>query len=166
MKKHNHCIVCGIGICRHSKCFHPCFHIFFHKRRNEKTETRSAVDRRVQNKQNAQTCTFPSGLAKNRTDCIVQNHGWSSFPSEENLRWELGAVVPIGLVVNIPVFTASVERTFSALKWIKTYAKNTTGQTRLWTLTVQQNNHTLEERKGNGFCVQSRILDFHETLFL
>ncbi|KAK0148962.1 Zinc finger MYM-type protein 1 [Merluccius polli] len=35
------------------------------------------------------------------------------------------------LAVTIPVSTASVERTFSALKRIKTYSRNTTGQTRL-----------------------------------
>ncbi|CAK6980566.1 ZMYM1 protein%2C partial [Scomber scombrus] len=35
------------------------------------------------------------------------------------------------LAVTIPVSTASVERTFSALKRIKTYARNTTGQARL-----------------------------------
>ena len=35
------------------------------------------------------------------------------------------------LVVTIPVTTSSVERTFSALKRIKTYSRNTTGQSRL-----------------------------------
>ena len=35
------------------------------------------------------------------------------------------------LAVTIPVSTASVERTFSVLKRIKTYSRNTTGQTRL-----------------------------------
>ncbi|KAK0143568.1 Zinc finger MYM-type protein 1 [Merluccius polli] len=35
------------------------------------------------------------------------------------------------LVVTIPVSPASVERSFSALKRIKTYSRNTTGQTRL-----------------------------------
>lgn len=35
------------------------------------------------------------------------------------------------LMVTIPVSTASVERSFSALKRIKPYSRNTTGQTRL-----------------------------------
>ena len=35
------------------------------------------------------------------------------------------------LIVTIPVSTTSVERSFSALKCIKTYSRNTTGQTRL-----------------------------------
>ena len=35
------------------------------------------------------------------------------------------------VAVTIPVSTASVERSFSALKRIKTYSRNTTGQARL-----------------------------------
>lgn len=35
------------------------------------------------------------------------------------------------VAVTIPVSTASVERTFSALKRIKSYSRNSTGQTRL-----------------------------------
>ena len=35
------------------------------------------------------------------------------------------------LAVTLPVSTASVERSFSALKRIKTYARNRTGQARL-----------------------------------
>jgi hypothetical protein len=40
------------------------------------------------------------------------------------------------LVLTIPVSTASVERTFSALKRIKTYSRNTTGQARLSALAL------------------------------
>lgn len=40
------------------------------------------------------------------------------------------------LVVTIPLTTASVERTFSALKRIKTYAQNTTGKSRLSALAL------------------------------
>ena len=35
------------------------------------------------------------------------------------------------LILTIPVSTASVERSFSALKRIKTYSRNMTGQARL-----------------------------------
>ena len=54
------------------------------------------------------------------------------FLLQKELRESMGQLYTLAcLAVTIPVSTASVERSFSALKRIKTYARNTTGQTRL-----------------------------------
>ncbi|KAG2460693.1 ZMYM1 protein, partial [Polypterus senegalus] len=54
------------------------------------------------------------------------------FLHQKNLNESMGQLFTlVYLAVTIPVYTASVERTFSALKRIKTYARNTTGQVRL-----------------------------------
>ncbi len=51
------------------------------------------------------------------------------------------------LVLTIPVSTASVERTFSALKRIKTYTRNRTGQARLSALALISVEKLLQELK-------------------
>lgn len=54
------------------------------------------------------------------------------FLQQKNLNESMGQLYTfVCLAVTIPMSTASVERTFSALKRIKTYARNTTGQARL-----------------------------------
>ncbi|XP_055017683.1 zinc finger MYM-type protein 1-like [Boleophthalmus pectinirostris] len=54
------------------------------------------------------------------------------FLRSKNLSESLGQLYALAcLAVTIPVSTASVERSFSTLKRIKTYARNTTGQKRL-----------------------------------
>lgn len=51
------------------------------------------------------------------------------FLQQRNLSESMGQLYTFAcLAVTIPVSTASVERTFSALKRIKTYSRNTTGQ--------------------------------------
>lgn len=55
-----------------------------------------------------------------------------TFLQQKQLNESMGQLYKlVCLAVTIPVSTASVERTFSALKRIKTYARNTTGQARL-----------------------------------
>ena len=65
------------------------------------------------------------------------------FLWSKNLSESMGQLYALAcLAVTIPVSTASVERTFSALKRIKTYARNTTGQTRLSalaTMSIEKN---------------------------
>lgn len=57
------------------------------------------------------------------------------FLHQNNLSESIGQLYKlVCLAVAIPVFTASVERTLSALKRIKTYCSNMTGQVRLSTL--------------------------------
>ena len=56
-------------------------------------------------------------------------------------QYDLEATVPeetklLQLVLTIPATTASVERTFSTLKGIKTYSRNRTGQARLSALAI------------------------------
>ncbi len=54
------------------------------------------------------------------------------FLLSKNLSESMGQLYALAcLAVTIPVSTASVEHSFSALKRLKTYARNTTGQTRL-----------------------------------
>ena len=54
------------------------------------------------------------------------------FLNQKNLNGDMGQLYTLACVtVTIPVSTASVERSFSALKRIKTYSRNATGQTRL-----------------------------------
>ena len=63
------------------------------------------------------------------------------------------------LAVTIPVSTASVERTFSALKRIKTYARNTTGQTRLSSLaSMAMEKNLLLELKSKGL-LHDRVIE-------
>ncbi|XP_036438131.1 uncharacterized protein LOC118815848 isoform X2 [Colossoma macropomum] len=74
------------------------------------------------------------------------------------------------LVVTIPASTASVDRSFSALKRIKSYARNTTGPVRLSSLVLLAiEKHLLIELKRNGtfsdkvinnFLAKERRLDF------
>ncbi|KAG2470699.1 ZMYM1 protein, partial [Polypterus senegalus] len=54
------------------------------------------------------------------------------FLHQKNLNESIGRLFTlVYLAVSIPVSTASVERTFSALKRIQTYTRNTTGRVRL-----------------------------------
>ena len=74
------------------------------------------------------------------------------------------------LILTIPVSTASVERSFSALKRIKTYARTTTGQTRLSALaSVSIEKELLVHLKQHGqlhedvierFIRKDRRMDF------
>lgn len=59
------------------------------------------------------------------------------------------------LVLTIPVSTASVERTFSALKRIKTYTRNSTGQARLSALALI----SVEKQLLIGLKTQDKLYD-------
>ncbi|XP_077458673.1 uncharacterized protein LOC144075488 [Stigmatopora argus] len=73
---------------------------------------------------------------------LTQSQGKSptdliDFLQQKNLSESMGRLYTlVGVTVTIPVSTASVERTFSAQNRIKTYARNTTGQTRLSALAL------------------------------
>lgn len=76
----------------------------------------------------------------------------------------------VALICTIPVSTASVERSFSALKRIKTYARNRTGEKRLSNLAVisieaalledMKRKNTFFERAVEIFAGQERRMDF------
>ena len=63
------------------------------------------------------------------------------------------------LAVTIPVSTASVERTFSALKRIKTYARNTTGQARLSALASMAIEKVLVSELKRTDVLYSRVIE-------
>ncbi|GAB1597398.1 uncharacterized protein LOC115225801 isoform X1 [Argonauta hians] len=59
------------------------------------------------------------------------------FLQQKDLSQSMGQLYTlVCLAVTIPISTASVERTFSALKRIKTYTRNTMGETRLSALAL------------------------------
>lgn len=76
----------------------------------------------------------------------------------------------ISLICTIPVSTASVERSFSALKRIKTYSRNRTGEKRLSNLALLsieadlleeiRQKDTFFERTVGFFAVQDRRMEF------
>ena len=77
----------------------------------------------------------------------------------------------VSLICTIPVSTASVERSFSALKRIKTYSRNTTAEKRLSNLAVIsieselleeiKRRETFFEKTVQFFATKERRMDFH-----
>lgn len=73
------------------------------------------------------------------------------------------------LIYTIPYTTASVERSFSCLKRVKTYARNTMGQERLSALaliSIEKNelnnlkaNNNFYEHVINRFCIKNRRIE-------
>ena len=94
-----------------------------------------------------------------------------NFLQQKNLNEDMGQLYKLACVaVTIPVSTASVERSFSALKRIKTYSRNATGQTRLSALasmSIEKNilvelkrTDTLYNRVIEVFLRKERRMDF------
>ena len=68
------------------------------------------------------------------------------------------------LVLTIPVSTSSVERSFSALKRIKTHARNSTGQDRLGALALMSiEKGLLLELKSKDKLYDAAIAHFTKT---
>ena len=98
------------------------------------------------------------------------NYEWYNWLSGSEEHGKLCSFCVLCLAVTVPVSTASVERTFSVLKRIKTYARNMTGQARLSALALMaiekdfllqlKQKDNLYDRVVELFLRRERRMDF------
>ena len=82
------------------------------------------------------------------------------FLRNKELSESLGQLYALAcLAVTIPVSNASVERSFSALKRIKTYARNMTGQTQLSALASMSIEKDLLLELKRTYKLYNQVID-------